>query len=51
MEANCDALGIGEILSSSYLDLWKKINWDKEYKNVKFKTSVKAKIDRTGPVF
>ncbi|WP_286141676.1 Ger(x)C family spore germination protein [Bacillus sp. AFS001701] len=51
LEANCDALGIGGILSSSYPDLWKKINWDKEYKNVKFKTSVKAKIDRTGPVF
>ncbi|WP_286143775.1 MULTISPECIES: Ger(x)C family spore germination protein [unclassified Bacillus (in: firmicutes)] len=51
LEANCDALGIGGILSSSYPDIWKKINWDKEYKNVKFKTSVKAKIDRTGPVF
>ncbi|MFF2877213.1 Ger(x)C family spore germination protein [Gottfriedia sp. NPDC057991] len=51
LEANCDALGIGGILSSSYPDLWKKINWDKEYKNVKFKTSLKAKIDRTGPVF
>ncbi|MEH7451068.1 Ger(x)C family spore germination protein [Gottfriedia acidiceleris] len=51
LEANCDALGIGGVLSSSYPDLWKKLNWDKEYKNVKFKTSVKAKIDRTGPVF
>ncbi|WP_286133790.1 Ger(x)C family spore germination protein [Bacillus sp. AFS053548] len=51
LEANCDALGIGGILSSSYPDLWKKIKWEKEYKNVKFKTSVKVKIDRTGPVF
>ncbi|MGG0178458.1 Ger(x)C family spore germination protein [Gottfriedia acidiceleris] len=51
LEANCDALGIGGILSSAYPDLWNKINWDKEYKNVKFNTSVKAKIDRTGPVF
>lgn len=51
LEANCDALGIGGILSSSYPDIWKKINWENNYKDVKFKTSVKVKIDRTGPVF
>ncbi|PGL71510.1 Ger(x)C family spore germination protein [Bacillus sp. AFS055030] len=51
LEANCDALGIGGILSSSYPNLWKKINWEKDYKDVKFKTSVKAKINATGPVF
>lgn len=51
LEANCDALGIGGRVSSSHPSLWKKLNWKKEYKNVKFKTSVKAKIDRTGPVF
>ncbi|QKE74262.1 Ger(x)C family spore germination protein [Arthrobacter citreus] len=51
LEANCDALGIGRRVASSYPDLWKKINWDKVYKDVKFESSVKAKIERTGPVF
>ncbi|MFD4703756.1 Ger(x)C family spore germination protein [Gottfriedia sp. NPDC058432] len=51
LEANCDAFGIGRRISSSHQTLWKKLNWKKDYKDVKFKTSVKAKIDRTGPVF
>ncbi|PEJ58386.1 hypothetical protein CN692_08920 [Bacillus sp. AFS002410] len=51
LEANCDAFGIGRRVSSSHSALWKKLNWQKDYKDVKFKTSVKAKIDRTGPVF
>lgn len=51
LEANCDALGIGRRISSSHPTLWKKLNWKKDYKAIQFKTSVKAKINRTGPVF
>jgi Ger(x)C family germination protein len=49
--ANCDALGIGRKLASSHPDVWKKLDWEKDYKNVQFETKVKVKIDKTGSVF
>lgn len=51
LEANCDALGIGRHISSFHPDLWKKINWDEEYKNVQFEPKVKVNIIKTGNVF
>ncbi|PEL13858.1 Ger(x)C family spore germination protein [Bacillus sp. AFS017336] len=51
LKANCDALGIGRILSSSYPEIWKKIDWEKEYKNVQFDIKVKVNIEKTGSVF
>jgi Ger(x)C family germination protein len=51
LKANCDALGIGRHISSFHPDLWKKINWDEEYKNVQFEPKVKVNIIKTGNVF
>lgn len=51
LHANSDALGIGRRISSFHPDLWKKINWNKEYKNVQFEPIVKVNIIKTGNVF
>jgi Ger(x)C family germination protein len=51
LEANCDALGIGRRISSYHPELWKKINWETEYKNVQFDPNVKVNIIKTGNVF
>ncbi len=51
LQANCDALGIGRRISSFHPELWKKINWGKEYKNVQFEPNVKVNIIKTGNVF
>lgn len=51
LRANCDALGIGRRISSFHPELWKKINWEEEYKNVQFEPKVKVNIIKTGNVF
>jgi Ger(x)C family germination protein len=51
LQANCDALGIGLKISSKHPDLWKKINWDEEYKNVQIEPKVNVKIIKTGSVY
>ncbi|MFB3164997.1 Ger(x)C family spore germination protein [Neobacillus sp. 179-J 1A1 HS] len=51
VKANCDAFGIGRQISSLHPELWKKINWDKEYKNVQIEPVVKVNIIKTGNVF
>ena len=51
VKANCDALGIGRRISSYHPELWKKINWEDEYKNVQFEPTVKVNIIKTGNVF
>ncbi|WHY00238.1 Ger(x)C family spore germination protein [Neobacillus sp. DY30] len=51
VKANCDAFGIGRQISSFHPELWKKINWDQEYKNVQIEPVVKVNIIKTGNVF
>lgn len=51
VNANCDAFGIGRQISSFHPELWKKINWDQEYKNVQIEPVVKVNIIKTGNVF
>jgi Ger(x)C family germination protein len=51
VKANCDAFGIGRRISSSHPELWKKTNWDQEYKNVQIEPVVKVNIIKTGNVF
>jgi Ger(x)C family germination protein len=51
VKANCDAFGIGRRISSFHPELWKKINWDEEYKNVQIEAVVKVNIIKTGNVF
>ncbi|MDQ0974878.1 Ger(x)C family germination protein [Neobacillus niacini] len=51
VKANCDAFGIGRQISSFHPELWKKVNWDEEYKNVQIEPVVKVNIIKTGNVF
>jgi Ger(x)C family germination protein len=51
VNANCDAFGIGRQISSFHPELWKKINWNQEYKNVQIEPVVKVNIIKTGNVF
>ncbi|MEY2195978.1 Ger(x)C family spore germination protein [Neobacillus sp. BF23-41] len=51
LKAHCDALGIGRQISSFHPQLWNKIHWDEEYKNVQFEPKVKVNIVKTGNVF
>jgi Ger(x)C family germination protein len=51
VKANCDAFGIGRRISSFHHELWKKINWEQEYKNVEFEPKVNVNIIKTGNVF
>ncbi|PGC53276.1 hypothetical protein COM24_14965 [Bacillus toyonensis] len=51
LEANCDAFGIGRELASAHPELWKRINWEEEYKKVQFEPKVKVNIITTGHVF
>ncbi|MGG3467403.1 Ger(x)C family spore germination protein [Neobacillus pocheonensis] len=50
-QANCDALGIGRRISSFHPELWKKMNWDEEYKKVQMEPIVRVNIMKTGNVF
>jgi Ger(x)C family germination protein len=51
LQVNCDAFGIGRRISSFHPDLWKKINWDKEYKNIQIEPKVTVNIIETGNVY
>ncbi len=51
LQANCDALGIGLKISSKHPELWKKMNWEEEYKNVQIEPKVSVKIIKTGSVY
>lgn len=51
LQANCDALGIGRRISSYHPELWKKIKWVEEYKNVQFEPKIQVNIMNTGNVF
>jgi len=51
LQANCDAFGIGMKISSKHPDLWKKMNWDEEYKNVQIEPKVNVKTIKTGNVY
>jgi hypothetical protein len=51
IQANCDAFGIGRRLSSYHRELWKKVNWDQEYKNVQINPEVTVSIVETGNVY
>ncbi|QCR33444.1 Ger(x)C family spore germination protein [Lysinibacillus sp. SGAir0095] len=51
LETNCDAFGIGRELAASYPELWKEIEWKKEYKNIKINPKIDVEIIKTGPVY
>jgi Ger(x)C family germination protein len=51
LQANCDAFGVGRRLSSYHPELWQKVNWDQEYKNVQIDPKVTVNIVETGNVY
>ncbi|QGQ95192.1 Ger(x)C family spore germination protein [Paenibacillus psychroresistens] len=48
LEANCDALGIGRKLRVNHSELWKNIDWENKYKDVKLKPTIQVHIISTG---
>ncbi|HWL23265.1 MAG TPA: Ger(x)C family spore germination protein [Ureibacillus sp.] len=51
LEANCDPFGIGLNLSTTYPELWEKIDWDKEFKKVTIVPMVNVEIIKTGSIY
>ncbi|XZF74182.1 Ger(x)C family spore germination protein [Bacillus sp. AL-1R] len=47
-ESNCDALGIGRELISFHPEVWKKLDWNKDYAKITIKPKVEVKIVGTG---
>ncbi|MFY0762240.1 Ger(x)C family spore germination protein [Metabacillus dongyingensis] len=50
-ESNSDVLSIGRNIESNYPALWKRVDWQKDYKNVKIKPEIKVKIIDTGTLY
>jgi Ger(x)C family germination protein len=51
IQADCDAFGIGRQLKSIHPDVWKKINWPEDYKNVQIEPKVTVNIIKTGNLY
>lgn len=49
-QANCDIFGVGRQLMAYHPKLWKRIDWNKEYRNVQFHTQVQVSIIDTGVI-
>jgi len=43
-EAHCDYLSIGRDLIAYHHDLWKQLDWEKDYPNIKFEPKVEVEI-------
>lgn len=50
LKANCDAFGIGRKLRVKYPELWKNIDWNNTYKEVKLNTKIQVHITSTGVI-
>ncbi|WP_408895012.1 Ger(x)C family spore germination protein [Paenibacillus taichungensis] len=46
--SGCDSFGIGRQLIAHYPDLWKQLDWNKEYAQVRFHPEVKVKVIGSG---
>jgi len=44
IEYNSDIMGIGKYVRAKYMPYWDRINWDKEYKNTKFKIDIDVEL-------
>ncbi|MFD0049468.1 Ger(x)C family spore germination protein [Actinomycetes bacterium NPDC127524] len=47
-KADCDALGIGQKLHAFHFDAWSRMDWDKDYPNVKITPDIKVNIIQHG---
>jgi spore germination protein KC len=49
-DANCDVFGIGRSIYGHYPDYWKKLDWDKIYKDIEIVPHIKVNV-RTRGIF
>jgi spore germination protein KC len=47
-QSNCDALGIGRRLIAYHPEVWKQMDWKKEYPNIPIHSTVKVEVTGTG---
>lgn len=47
-ELNSDILGFGELVRATKPEVWRRINWDREFPQVQVKIDFKFNIERTG---
>jgi spore germination protein KC len=47
-EVNSDILGFGELVRATQPEVWRRINWDREFPHVQVKINFKFNIERTG---
>lgn len=47
-QSGCDAFGIGRYLIAHYPAVWKRVNWEKEYPNVRIHPQVTVTIVGNG---
>jgi spore germination protein KC len=47
-DADCDAFGIGRTIYGHYPDYWKKLDWDKDYKDIEIVPHIKVNIRSRG---
>lgn len=47
-EANCDPIGLGDMIRAKYYDYWKSIDWKEVYPEADIKVSVEMEIGNVG---
>lgn len=47
-DANSDALGIGYKIKAHYPEIWKNLNWEKDFNTIKIIPNVKVEVIETG---
>lgn len=47
-EANCDPIGLGDMIRSKYYEYWKSIEWTEVYKEADIKVNVEIEIGNVG---
>ena len=47
-EANCDPIGIGDLIRAKYYDYWQSIDWKEVYQEAEIKANVEMEIGNVG---
>jgi spore germination protein len=47
-KANCDPIGIGDMIRAKYYDYWKSIDWKEMYQEAEIKVSAKVEVGNVG---
>jgi spore germination protein len=49
-EANCDPIGIGDLVRAKHYDYWKSIDWTEMYQAANIKVNVEAEVGNVGVI-